>query len=317
MWDFKLASAFGAMGRTAPFILVRMLVYFGIAMLYILATGTGGALGYGFTSFGDGEGGGAFFGALIGFAGASGVLYWLREYVLYLVKTGHIAVLVQLHDGKSLPGGKGQIDYAVGMVKDRFKASSLLFGLDQLIKGVLKALTGVIEGVSNLLPIPGLEGLVRIVNGIAKLSLSYVDEIILAKIVRDDAQDIWETGRQALVLYAQNYKVMIKNAVWLWLFMWLATFVIFLIMLGPSFAVMAMVPGDLGFWAFVIAFVLAWSVKMALIEPLGLYAYMQVYFRAIDGQVPDPVWDQRLAAVSEQFRELKARATGALGGSGS
>jgi len=314
MWDFKLADAFGAMVRTAPFLLARMAVYFGIAILYILSTGIGGALGYGFTSFGEGEGEGAFLGALIGFAGASGVLYWLREYILYLLKSGHVAVLVQLYDGKDLPGGQGQIEYAIGIVKDRFKESSLLFALDQLIKGVLKAITRIVEGLSNLLPIPGLEGLVRVVNGIVTMSLSYVDEIILAKIIRDASDNPWETGRQALVLYVQNYKVMIKNAVWLWLLMWLITLVIFVFLLGPSFAIMALIPGDLGFWAFIIAFVLAWSVKMALIEPLVIYAYMQVYFGVIADQTPDPTWDQRLSEVSDKFRDLKDKAVAAFSG---
>lgn len=317
MWDFKSSDAFRAMGRTAPFIIARLAVYFGIAILYLLATGAGGALGYGFSSFGDGEGEGAFFGAFLGFAGVSGVLYWAREYILYLVKTGHIAVLINVHDGTALPQGRGQIDYAIGVVKDRFKQSSLLFALDQLIKGVLKAVTRVIQGVSNLLPIPGLDSLVKIVNGIVTLSLSFVDEIILAKIIRDDSNNPWETARQALVLYVQNYKTMLKNAVWLWLFMWLLTFLIFLVMLGPTFAIMAMVPGDLGFWAFVTAFVLAWSFKMSVIEPFALYAYMQIYFRVIEGQTPDPAWDQRLTDVSDKFRELKEKAVSGLTGGGS
>jgi hypothetical protein len=315
MWDFDLSAAFGAMRRTAPFVIARMLVYFGIALLYIFATGIGGALGYGVTSFGKGEGGGAFIGALIGFSGASGILYWLRESILYLVKAGHIAVLVQLHDGHALPQGRGQIDFAAQAVRERFKESTVLFAIDQLIKGVLRALGAAIQGVANLLPLPGLDSLVRVANGIVRMSLSYVDEIILAKILRDASANPWETGRQALVLYAQNYKLMIKNAVWLWLLMALLTFVIFLFMLGPSFAVMAMVPGDLGFWSFVIAFVLAWSVRMSLIEPLAIYAYMQIYFKAIQGQTPDPAWDSRLAEVSEQFRELKSKAMGVFSGS--
>jgi len=308
MWDFKLGAAFGAMQRTLPFLLARMLVYFGIALLYIFSTGIGGAFGYGFTRFGDGQGEGAVVGAFIGFAGASGLLYWVREYILYLVKAGHIAVLVRLYDQQPLPGGRGQIDYATGIVKERFKDASLLFALDQLIKGVLAALIGVLWGLMNMLPLPGLNALVRVLTGILRLSLTYVDEMMLAKIIRDQAENPWETARHALVLYAQNYKRMLKNAVWLWLLMWLLTFVIFLVMIGPAFALMALVPGDLGFWAFVIAFILAWSVKMALIEPLALFAYLQVYFEGIEGQTPDPVWDQRLADASHQFRQLKDRA---------
>src|SRR4030095_8849477 len=63
MWDFQIGRAFGAMVKTAPFIVFRMLVYFGIGLLYVLATGTGGAIGYGVTAFGDAKGSGAPLGA--------------------------------------------------------------------------------------------------------------------------------------------------------------------------------------------------------------------------------------------------------------
>ncbi|HEU4774891.1 MAG TPA: hypothetical protein VFS82_10300 [Lysobacter sp.] len=77
---------------------------------------------------------GAFWGGLAGFGLTSAVLYWAREYLLYLVKAGHIAVLAHLLDGKQIPGGRGQIDYASRIVKERFAESSVLFGVDQLVK---------------------------------------------------------------------------------------------------------------------------------------------------------------------------------------
>ena len=39
-------------------------------------------------------------------------LYLLREYILYVVKAGHIAVMVHLIDGREVPDGQGQIAYA-------------------------------------------------------------------------------------------------------------------------------------------------------------------------------------------------------------
>ena len=42
---------------------------------------------------------------------------------------------------------------------------------------------------------------------------------------------------------------------------------------------------------------------------------MEVYFRKIEGQVPNPEWDRRLAETSKQFRELKDKAAESLGGS--
>lgn len=319
MWDFSLAGAFGAMRRTLPFILFRMAVYFGIALLYIFATGAGSGLGYAFTSFGDGDarGAGALYGALFGFAGASGVLYLAREYILYIVKAGHIAVLVKHMDGEELPDGRNQLTYAASVVKERFAETSILFALDQLIKGVLGALTGIINFAAMLIPIPGVNNVVRIINAILKMSLTYVDEIILAHNIRIGSTNPWATSRDALILYAQNYRSFLKNAVWLWLFMWLLTLVIFLVLLGPVLALLAIAPGNMGFVAFMVAFVFAWSFKAALLEPLAIYALMQVYFQKIEGQVPNPEWEERLTKASDKFRKLKDKAIAQVTGGGS
>lgn len=289
MWDFSLAGAFSAMRRTYPFILFRMAVYFGIALFYVFATGGGSALGYGFGSFGDGEGrgAGAMYGAIFGFAGASGILYWAREYILYLVKAGHIAVLVKIMDGEELPEGRNQITYAGQIVKERFGEASLLFALDQLIKGVLNVITGTINFFAGFLPIPAVQNIIRVGNAILKMSLTYVDEIILAANIRQNSQNPWETSRQSLVLYAQNFGTMAKNAAWLWLFMWLLTLLIFFIILGPVLALVAIFPGNMGFVGFAVAFVFAWSFKAALIEPIAIYALMQAYFKKIEGQEPN------------------------------
>ncbi|MEH0072392.1 hypothetical protein V6L77_22440 [Pannonibacter sp. Pt2-lr] len=53
MWDFSLTGAFALMARTAPFLLFRMAVYFGMACAYVIATGTGVAIGYGVGQLGD------------------------------------------------------------------------------------------------------------------------------------------------------------------------------------------------------------------------------------------------------------------------
>ncbi len=308
MWDFNIGRVFGAMTKTAPFILFRMAVYLGIGLLYIFATGGGGAVGYGFTAFGDNAGGGAPIGALIGFAGAAGFTYWLREYLLYVVKAGHIAVLVKHMDGEPLPEGRGQIEYAKDIVKERFAEASLLFALDQIIKGVLKVVFGMVNALATLLPIPGLQQLAAFINSVARQSLSYVDEIILAHIIRANADNPWEQGRQSLILYAQNFKPILKNAVWLALLMWGLTIAIFVVLLAPVLGLMSVLPGNVGFFTFLATFMLAWSFKAALLEPLAIYALMTVYFENIEGQQPNEEWDGRLAAASNKFRDLKEKA---------
>jgi len=45
MWDFEIGHALALMGRTLPFILLRIAVYAGIAIAYVVATGLGAGLG--------------------------------------------------------------------------------------------------------------------------------------------------------------------------------------------------------------------------------------------------------------------------------
>ena len=41
---------------------------------------------------------------------------------------------------------------------------------------------------------------------------------------------------------------------------------------------------------------------------------MDVYFRVIEGQEPDPAWNERIGQVSRKFRDLKERAANWVGG---
>ncbi len=314
MWDFDIGRTLGIMARTWPFIALRLVVYFAITVAYLLATGTGAGIGYGLGHLSDDPGAFAIGGGVVGFLLVSAVLYWVREYILYLVKAGHIAVIVHLVEGREVPGGQGQIDYATGVVRARFKEASLLFVVDQLIKGVLRIVTGLIGGFANVLPIPGLQAIAGFANSVIRISLTYVDEIILGYNIRTGSDAPFESARRGLVLYAQNGGRMVKNAVWLAVFMWLLTFAIFLFMLAPAAAVLYLMPGALAGWSFALAIVFAWAIKAALLEPFAIAALMQVYFRAIEGQTPDPEWDRKLSGASRHFRELKDRAADAFGG---
>lgn len=312
MWDFNIGHALGAMIKTAPFVIFRIIIYVGIAVAYVLAVGVGAGIGYGIGSIGDEPGGFAFYGGLFGFGIVSAALYWAREYLLYLVKAGHVAVLVEHFDGNALPGGRGQIEHAQAVVKERFAEASVLFGVDRLIKGILRALNRLVMSVATFLPIPGLRELAGFVNKILNVSLTYTDEIILAYNIRTRSENPWDSSKDALILYAQNYKVIAKNAVFLLLFMYAVSLFIFLIILAPVGALMALFPGSVGGVSFIIALVFAWALKAALLEPLAIAALMQVYFKAIEGQVPNPEWDQKLTAASNKFRDLKDKAAAHL-----
>jgi len=309
MWDFEIGRTLVIMARTWPFIALRLVVYFVITLAYLVAIGGGAGIGYGVGNISDDPTGFAVWGGVIGFGVVSMAVYAIREYLLYIVTAGHIAVMVHLLDGRDVPGGQGQIAYARSVVTARFAEANVLFVLDQLIKGVIRTITGIIGGVAAFLP--GLGAIAGFINTIVRLSLTYVDEIILGYNIRTDSRQPFESACDGVVLYAQNAGTMIKNAVWLSVFMWLLALVVFLVMIAPAAAILYVMPGQLAGWSFVVALIFAWAIKAALLEPFAIAALMQVYFRVIEGQRPNPEWDRKLTDASRHFRDLKDKALGA------
>lgn len=310
MWDFNIRRALRLMLQTTPFLVLRLAIYFGITLGYILLTGIGAGVGWGIGALGSAEfqGTATFFGGLIGFGIFGTIAYLLREYILYIVKAGHIAVLVELVDGRPIPEGKSQVTHAQEAVRQRFGQASALFALDQIIKGVVTALTGLAQGLLSI--IPGLDRMAALVRAFLRVAVGFVDELILAYVIRTDAQEPWRAAQDALVLYGQNYKNMFKNAAWLAAIVYVLAFIVFLIMLAPAALLVYLMPGTWSAGGLVFALLLAWSVKVALLEPFAITCMMQVYFKAITGQQPNPEWDAKLTQMSGKFRELKARATG-------
>lgn len=314
MWDFSIGRTIGILAKTMPFILMRMVIYFVITLAFILATGAGAGIGYGVGTLGDSPESYAVWGGFIGMGFVAAAVYWAREWLLYMVKAAHIAVIVKLIDGEALPENKGQVAYGREIVAARFGEANLLFALDQLIKGAIAAITGLIGGVAAFLPIPGLDAIARFANTVIRLSLTYVDEIVLGYNIRVGSDNAWETSRHGIVLYAQNGLKMVKNAVWLAVFLWILSILVFLLALAPAAAILYAFPGEIAAYSFVVAIVFAWAFKAAVLEPFAITALMAVYFETIRGQAPDPDWDAKLAGASTKFRALTEQAKTAFGG---
>ena len=314
MKDFSMGEVLGLLRRTAPFLVFRFLIYVGITLAYVVGTGAGAGIGYGIGLIGDNPAGYGIWGGLIGFGMVGVGVYLVREYLLYMVKAGHIAVLVELMEGRELPEGRGQIDHAQKVVRERFVESSVLFGVDQLIKGILRIFNRTFFTIASLIPVPGMKGLVSFINTVINLSLTYLDEVILAHNIRERSDNPWASSRTALILYAQNYKAFLKNAFFLAFFIWGMTFLVFLVVLAPVAGLVALFPGTAGPLTVIIALVFAWGIKQAVIEPIGMTALMQVFNRVTEGQQPNPEWEERLENLTGKFGELGQKAAAWQGG---
>lgn len=312
MWDFSLGQAIGLMVRTLPFVLLRLLVYLGIALGYMLVIGTGAGIGLGIGAlFGaGGQATGAGIGGIVGFALFGALMYWARAWLLYMVKAAHIAVLVALVDGNAIPEGRSQLEHGRATVQQRFGSANALFGIDILIKGVVRTLTGLVRGLLGM--VPGADRLAALLQAFLRMALGFVDELILARMIRTGTEEPWESARRSLVLYGQNHRSMLRNAAWLAAILYGLGILVFVLMLAPAALIAWLMPGWLSGAAVIFALLLAWSIKAGLFEPLALACMMQVYFQAIEGQDPDPAWEARLTDMSRPFRRIRQQAEEAL-----
>ena len=188
--------------------------------------------------------------------------------------------------------------------------------MDQLIKGVVRAISGLVRGILTILPVPGVQQFASILSAFLRIAVGFVDEVILAYAIRTRSDNAWMSAREALVLYGQNYKPMLKNAAWLALIVYGFSFLVFALMLAPAALVVYLMPGAWAAGGVVFALLFAWSVKAALLEPFAITCMMQVYFETIEGQTPKPEWDSKLEQMSGKFRKLKERAFGSGGATG-
>ena len=81
------------------------------------------------------------------------------------------------------------------MVQERFAEANVLFVIDQLVKGVIRIVTGIVDFVAAILPVPGLEGLARFVRAVVRVAIGFVDEVILAHNIRVKSQNPYATAQ--------------------------------------------------------------------------------------------------------------------------
>jgi hypothetical protein len=139
--------------------------------------------------------------------------------------------------------------------------------------------------------------------------VTYVDESILSFNLTRKEKNIWEGAKKGVILYAQNWKPILTNAVWLAVISVVGLIVFVVIMLIP-FGLLALMTTNETlkmFWLFC-AIALGYGLKLSMVNPFCLIATIITYNHAIEGQEPKIDWENKLEQVSEKFRELKSKA---------
>ncbi|MEM9136329.1 MAG: hypothetical protein AAGB01_03120 [Cyanobacteria bacterium P01_F01_bin.42] len=306
-----IKEAFSLLGKTMPFIWLRLGTYglFGLVMaIYCgLAFGVAWLLGQLIQILG-------ILVFLAALAGAWGIFQWAARYFFYLLKAAHVAVMTEFIVYGEGPR-KSQVAYGKKQVQDRFRDTSVMFAVDQLLDGVVRGFNRKFARVANLLPIPGLDNLTAFVEQVSKFATTYIDEAILSRAYQHREQNVWAIASDGVLLYAQAWKPILVNATALTLLSYVQFILLLVILAIPAILIGLVLPvlkTALGLIVIIGAFVL----KLAIADAFSLASTLIAYHRSTETLEPDPAWQARLEQGSKKFVELRQRATEAMSNMG-
>jgi len=230
------------------------------------------------------------------------VRFVLMHYLGYLVKAGHVAVITEAVTTGLIPDN--QVEFGKKKVTERFVTSNIFFTIDMLVSGAVKQIQRVVEKAGNALDfIPGIEAVVGLAKLFIDISLGYIDECCLGYTFYKKEQGTFKSAADGVVIYAQNWKKLMKNAVKTMVLVVAALIGIVLItfvLLGLLFRVLHWS----GFFAFVIACFIAWAIKFSFIDSYILVNMMTSYLElAPTTQITYDLYD-KLSNMSSKFKEL-------------
>jgi hypothetical protein len=303
--SLQLGEAIKIVAQTKVYLLYRTVVYSAIAVVVAVFLGILVLIG---SVFGSGAAGVLFLIAL--FAGGFGFRL-LREYVLYVLQAGHIALITEIAETGTLPPGISQTVWAKEKVMKYYKEVSVLALVDQLVKGVLSSLNRTLFNVMHVLPLPALDSFVNIVQRIVNFSLTYIDESVIAYTFRTGNENVFDAAKSGILVYCQSWKALLKNAVMLtflsYVFIILTT-LFFMIPLGILAFFLPLSWTLVKFFLFVLALFFGVSAKWILFDPVACTSTLLTFLKEAESIKPDLEWESKIEAVSDQFCTLKAKA---------
>jgi len=302
---FYFGQTLSILVRTLPYILLRILVYLAFGVLFLI---------YWVLVYFVGQAAAALHDVarivvwVVAFLISFPIVRLFREYFLYVLKIGHVAVISRLVIYGSLPEGVGQIAWGKDQVMGRFKETSLLFLVDRMVSAVIRSINRMMGRIGNFFSgIPGMEGLVKLAQIVLRFSLTYVDEAVMARNFLKPEETVWQSAERGLVLYAQSWKEILKTALVLGLASLSSYIILIVAFLIPALGLGKAYPAH-KFLFVVSAFVLGAAVKLAFFDPWAMTSMVVTYLKETQNKAPDRGWEEKLEAVSGKFKEIKQKA---------
>lgn len=234
---------------------------------------------------------------------ATGVVrFLLMHYLGYMVKAGHVAIISMAVTSGQIPND--QVNVGKKMVTERFVESNVYFALDKLVSGAVKQLQNVLQKAGNALSfVPGMDSVVKVGKLFIDISLGYIDECCLGYTFYKKDEGAFKAGADGVVIYFQNWKVLLKDAA-------KTTLVVLALLIVMALVVFVGIGGlfRLLKWSQVVAFLIslfiAWAVKYAFIDSWILVKMMVSYMEVAPNTVITFDLYNKLCGLSNSFAQL-------------
>jgi len=312
-----LKEAIGLMRKTMPFIWIRLGTYallgLGLAVYLAVAAGIAWLLGQALSWLG-------VIVFIVALGGAWALVQWAKRYFFYLLQAAHIAVMTEYIVYGQGPQGS-QIKYGRQQVKARFRDTTLMFAVDQIIDRIVQRMNCTFAQLIRIMPLPDFksfnqfDNFNKLVTQVSKFATTYIDEAILSRAYQYREANIWSVAEDGIILYAQSWKPVLANAAALTILNYLEMIVVLMVLGIPAIILGAIIPVTairtlLG----VLVLVGVWMFKLAISDAYAMAVTLLAYHRSIEGIEPNPDWKERLAGVSKDFRQLYDRSASAVSG---
>lgn len=289
------------MGKTMKFVWLKL--GFGAAMTLIAVIGIAIFCFIG-SLFGDGAG--IIIMLCLWMALFGGIYRLADNYIGYLIKAGHIAVVAHAVTTGVVP--ENQFEFGKQMVKERFATANVYFVLDKLVSGAVRQLQNAVGKIGGLLDaIPGMEKITNLLQRFIRIALGYVDECCLGYCFIKKEKSAFQASCDGVVIYFQNAKKLLKDAALITIVVSLLTVLLWLV----PFVILALLFNALEWHigiAALIALFIGVTIKSAFIDTFVMVKMMTTYMEVAPTTVLNFDLYSKLCGLSSKFKDLFGKA---------
>lgn len=237
---------------------------------------------------------------ILSILGGTSIVRLIKHYILYIIKAAHVAVVAEALDTGNLPDN--MYDYGKTKVKEKFVSVNVFFVVDNLVNGAIKQLQKLIGKVGELLSfIPGGSAITNIAQIFVSICLGYVDECCLGYSFNKKEQGTFKSSCDAVVLYFQNWKEILKTslkATLIYVLVNVVSFVLLYLLLS------AFISSTYWFISIVIAFSIVACVKNSFVDSYMMITMMGKFMEVAKTTEIKVDLYEKFCGMSKKFKEL-------------